>query len=323
MVEPLLAVDDLKIHFFTFHGVAKAVDGVTFDVRPGEALGLVGESGSGKSVTGMAVLRLIQPPGKVVGGDIRYCGRSLISLADKEMQAVRGRKISMIFQNPRTCLNPVMPLGEQIDRVYRKHTGSSADQAQERRLEMLNRVGIGDPLRFSNNYPHQVSGGMCQRAMIVMAMICEPELMIADEPTTGLDVTIQRQIMELMAEMRRRMNQTQILITHDLGVVAETCQRIVVMYASRVMEIAPTKELFRDPLHPYTAGLLSSIPRVDIDEQPVPLPGYVPNAIKRPSGCPFHPRCSRANDRCRVEQPALKPISDGRLVACHFGEASA
>lgn len=320
MASPLLSVDDLKIHFFTFRGIARAVDGVSFDVQQGEALGLVGESGSGKSVSGMAVLRLIQPPGKVVDGDIQYSGKSLLAMSEKEMLEVRGSKISMIFQNPRTCLNPVMTLGDQIDRVYRRHTGSSAAQALERRLEMLNRVGIGDPVRFSHNYPHQVSGGMCQRAMIVMAMICEPELMIADEPTTGLDVTIQRQIMELMAEMRQKMNQTQILITHDLGVVAETCDRIVVMYASRVMEVAPTQDLFQNPLHPYTIGLLNSIPRVDIDEQPTPLPGYVPNALKRPSGCPFHPRCSRATERCQVEQPSLKTVLAGRKVACHFVE---
>jgi oligopeptide transport system ATP-binding protein len=184
----------------------------------------------------------------------------------------------------------------------------------------LRRVGIGDPVRFSNNYPHQVSGGMCQRAMIVMAIICEPELIIADEPTTGLDVTIQRQIMELLAEVRQRMDETQILITHDLGVVAETCHRIVVMYASRIMEVSPTKELFSDPLHPYTIGLLESIPRVDIDEQPIPLPGYVPNALNRPPGCPFHPRCPIAQDICRVEQPDLLPVKDGRLAACHFVE---
>jgi oligopeptide/dipeptide ABC transporter ATP-binding protein len=320
MDEKLLNIQDLRIHFFTFRGVAKAVDGVSFEVQRGEAIGLVGESGSGKSVTGMAILKLIQPPGKVVSGDVVFEGKSLINLTEKEMQEVRGRKISMIFQNPRTCLNPVLTLGNQIDRVYRQHTRSTAAQASTHRLEMLSRVGIGDPIRFSNNYPHQVSGGMCQRAMIVMAIICEPQFIIADEPTTGLDVTIQRQIMELLAEMRHRMNETQILITHDLGVVAETCHRIVVMYASRVMEVSPTKELFSDPLHPYTIGLLNSIPRVDIDEQPVPLPGYVPNVLNLPSGCPFHPRCSRAQDLCRVEQPELLPLKDGRQVACHFVE---
>jgi oligopeptide transport system ATP-binding protein len=321
MATPLLSVEDLRIHFFTYRGVAKAVDGASFDVQSGESVGLVGESGSGKSVTGMAILRLVQPPGKVVSGDIRYGNKSLLKLSEKEMQEVRGSKISMIFQNPRTCLNPVMTLGAQVDRVYRKHTRSSAAEAKERRLEMLNRVGIGDPVRFSNNYPHQVSGGMCQRAMIVMAMICKPELMIADEPTTGLDVTIQRQIMVLMAEMRRDLNQTQILITHDLGVVAETCHRIVVMYASRIMEIATTKELFQNPRHPYTIGLLESIPKVNIDEQPVPLPGYVPSALKRPNGCPFHPRCNRAKDQCQMEQPELMAASPGRMIACHFMES--
>ncbi len=320
MVDPILRVKDLQIHFFTFRGVAKAVDGASFDVQRGESIGLVGESGSGKSVTGMAIMGLIQPPGKVVGGEIIYEGMPLLTIPEKEMQEVRGSKISMIFQNPRTCLNPVLTLGDQIDRVYRRHTKSSASEATARRMEMLSRVGIGDPVRFSNQYPHQVSGGMCQRAMIVMAIICEPQLVIADEPTTGLDVTIQRQIMELLAEIRERMNETQILITHDLGVVAETCQRIVVMYASRVMEVSPTRDLFSDPIHPYTIGLLESIPRVDIDEQPIPLPGYVPNALNRPAGCPFHPRCSRSQDLCRVEQPELLPVKDGRLAACHFVE---
>ena len=320
MSEPLLKVQDLKIHFSTFYGVAKAVDGISFDVQPGEALGLVGESGSGKSVTGLALLKLIQPPGKVVAGDIIFAGKSLMDYSEKEMLEIRGSKISMIFQNPRTCLNPVLKLGEQIDRVYLRHNNCTPAEAGEHRLDMLGKVGIGDPIRFSNNYPHQVSGGMCQRAMIVMAIICEPQMIIADEPTTGLDVTIQRQIMELLAEMRQRMDETQILITHDLGVVAETCQRIVVMYASRVMEISPTRDLFSDPLHPYTIGLLNSIPRVDIDENPIPLPGYVPNALNRPSGCPFHPRCSRSQDRCRVELPELEPVKNGRLAACFFVE---
>ncbi len=320
MADAILTVKDLKVHFFTFRGVAKAVDGATFDVHQGESLGLVGESGSGKSVTGMAIMGLIQPPGKVVGGEIRFQDTSLLEIPEKEMQEVRGSKISMIFQNPRTCLNPVLTLGDQIDRVYRRHIKSSASEAAERRLEMLSRVGIGDPARFSSQYPHQVSGGMCQRAMIVMAIICEPLLVIADEPTTGLDVTIQRQIMELLAEIRQRMNETQILITHDLGVVAETCQRIVVMYASRVMEVSPTMDLFSNPIHPYTIGLLESIPRVDIDEQPIPLPGYVPNALNRPAGCPFHPRCSKAQELCRAEQPELLPVKNGRLAACHFVE---
>jgi oligopeptide/dipeptide ABC transporter ATP-binding protein len=320
MVENILRVKDLKIHFFTHRGVVKAVDGVSFDVKRGEAIGLVGESGSGKSVTGMGILRLIQSPGKIIAGNIFYEEESLLDLTESRMKEVRGKKISMIFQNPRTCLNPVLTLGDQIDRVYRQHSGSSASEARDIRAEMLKKVGIGDPIRFSNNYPHQVSGGMCQRAMIVMAIICEPQLMIADEPTTGLDVTIQRQIMEVLAELRHRMNETQIIITHDLGVVAETCNRVVVMYASLIMEIATTEQLFGSPLHPYTIGLLNSIPRVDIDDLPTPLRGYVPNALNRPLGCPFHPRCYLAEDICRIEQPKLRPIKDGRFAACHFVE---
>ena len=320
MTDTLLSISDLKIHFFTFRGVVKAVDGISFDVRRGEALGLVGESGSGKSVTGMAILRLIQPPGKIVCGDISYDKRSLLKLSENEMAHVRGSQISMIFQNPRTCLNPVLPLGQQVDRVYRQHTNCSASQARDRRLEMFHQVGIGDPIAFSRSYPHQVSGGMCQRAMIVMAIICEPNLIIADEPTTGLDVTIQRQIMDLLKDMRQRITATQILITHDLGVVAETCNRIVVMYASRIMEIAPSIDLYTNPRHPYTIGLLNSIPRVDADEEPIPLPGYVPNALNRPKGCPFHPRCFKVQEICRQEQPELMSVGEDRLAACHFVE---
>jgi oligopeptide/dipeptide ABC transporter ATP-binding protein len=318
MGESILDVKDLKVYFFTFRGIAKAVDGISFDVKSGEALGLVGESGSGKSVTGMATLQLIQPPGRIVSGDIVFKGEKMIGMDERQLRSIRGSKISMIFQNPRTCLNPVMTIGEQIDRIYRQHTGCSPKAAQERRMDMLNRVGIGDPNRFSRNYPHQVSGGMCQRAMIVMAIICEPELIIADEPTTGLDVTIQRQIMELLGEMRQRIDATQILITHDLGVVAETCDRIVVMYASRLMELASAKSLFSRPLHPYTFGLLKSIPRVDVDDEPIPIPGYVPNAYSRPFGCPFHPRCSFVKEECTQVEPEFRMIEPDHWVACHY-----
>ena len=318
MADAILRIEELKIHFHTFRGVAKAVDGISFDVLGGEALGLVGESGSGKSVTGMSVLGLIQPPGKIVNGDILYKKNSLLSMPEKELRNLRGSKISMIFQNPRTCLNPVLTIGEQIDRVYRQHMGVSKDAVAEKRYEMLEKVGIGDPQRFSNNYPHQVSGGMCQRAMIVMAIICQPDLIIADEPTTGLDVTIQRQIMELLRNMRRTIGATQVLITHDLGVVAETCNRIVVMYASLLMEIASAADLFSRPSHPYTIGLLKSIPRVDVDDEPIPMPGYVPNAYSRPFGCPFHPRCPFTQDICTQSQPELLEIESGHFVACHL-----
>jgi oligopeptide/dipeptide ABC transporter ATP-binding protein len=318
VTEVLLSIKDIRVHFYTFRGVARAVDGVSFEVFRGESLGLVGESGSGKSVTGMSILRLIQPPGKIISGEIIYKGESILDLPEQDMLHIRGSKISMIFQNPRTCLNPVMTLGEQMDRVYRYHTGCNPQSTKEHREEMLRRVGIADPPSFSRSYPHQVSGGMCQRAMIVMAMICEPELVIADEPTTALDVTIQRQILELMSEIRERMHATQILITHDLGVVAESCDRIVVMYASRVMEVASTQALFASPLHPYTQGLLASMPRVDIDKEPIPLKGYVPNAMNIPEGCPFHPRCSLAQELCWQTRPELRPVGIDRLVACHF-----
>ncbi len=318
MDDTLLAIQDVKVHFHTFWGVAKAVDGISFTVSRGKVLGLVGESGSGKSVTGMAILRLIQPPGKIVGGDILFEGKSILALSEDELRALRGAKISMIFQNPRTCLNPVLTIGEQIDRVYLHHFHTSRNEAREKRLEMLQRVGIGDPIRFSKSYPHQVSGGMCQRAMIVMALICNPELIIADEPTTGLDVTIQKQILELLDEMRRNLNTTQILITHDMGVVAETCEHTVVLYAGKVMEIAPTHELFASPSHPYTLGLLKSIPRLDVEEEPAVLPGYVPSAIHRPTGCPFHPRCQQMEEICQQEMPQLVEISPGHFTACHF-----
>ena len=318
-MEPvLLSLQDLKAHFFTFRGVVRAVDGITFDVQRGEALGLVGESGSGKTVTGMSILRLIQPPGRIVGGDILFKGRSILELAESEMQALRGRQISMIFQNPRTALNPVLRVGEQIDRVYRQHTACAASEARDRRLEMLARVSIGQPESFSRQYPHHLSGGMCQRAMIVMALICNPELVIADEPTTGLDVTIQRQIMELLAEMRQHTQATQILITHDLGLVAETCDRVVVMYASLIMEVAETRELFSQPSHPYTQGLLHSVPRLDVEYDPAVMPGNVPSASQQPSGCPFHPRCPIAETICHEVRPDLLPIADGHLAACHL-----
>lgn len=319
-MDALLAIRNVSIYFHTFWGIAKAVDGISFEVSRGSVLGLVGESGSGKSVTGMAILRLIQPPGRIMSGDILFEDKSILALSEAELRAIRGGKISMIFQNPRTCLNPVLSIGEQIDRVYRQHSNASRREARERRLEMLQKVGIGDPIRFSNNYPHQISGGMCQRAMIVMALICNPSLVIADEPTTGLDVTIQKQILELLGEMRSNLNTTQILITHDLGVVAETCDHVVVLYAGKVMEIASTRELFAKPSHPYTLGLLKSIPRLDLEVEPIVLPGYVPSAINRPSGCPFHPRCYLAEPICKQDMPEMVEISPGHLTACHFSE---
>jgi oligopeptide/dipeptide ABC transporter ATP-binding protein len=316
----LLKIRDLKTYFFIFRGTVRAIDGVSFDVFRGEALGLVGESGSGKTVTGLSILRLVQPPGRIVAGDIQLNGQSLLALSEPQMQDLRGSQISMIFQNPRTALNPVMRIGDQIDRVYRQHTGCSTAEARDRRLAMLRRVSIGQPETFSRQYPHQISGGMCQRAMIVMALVCKPELIIADEPTTGLDVTIQRQIMELLAEMREQLHATQILITHDLGVVAETCDRVVVMYASLVMEVAPTEKLFSQPAHPYTLGLLKSVPRLDVDYDPAVMPGNVPRAAHHPTGCPFHPRCPLAQDVCRKEAPNMVSVSDNHIAACHFVE---
>lgn len=318
MPETVLKVRNLKTHFHTFRGLVRAVDGISFDVYRGEALGLVGESGSGKTVTGLSILRLVPSPGTIVDGELLFRDTSLLALSEKDMRTIRGRKISMIFQNPRTALNPVLSVGEQIDRVYRTHTHCSARQARERRKEMLERVCIGQPKAFSMHYPHELSGGMCQRVMIVMALMCQPEIIIADEPTTGLDVTIQRQIIELLSEMRSSIVASQILVTHDLGLVAETCNRVVVMYASRIMEIATVQDLFASPAHPYTQGLIQSAPRLDKDVDPVVMPGYVPSAAKRPSGCPFHPRCLQAKDICREEEPAMKSIHADHTVACHL-----
>lgn len=318
MADALVSINNLKVHFFTFRGVAKAVDGISFDVQNGKCIGLVGESGSGKSVTGMAILGLIQPPGKITRGKIKFHGTDLVPLPVKALQGIRGTKISMIFQNPRTCLNPLYTIGEQIDRVYCEHFPTEIDKVKDLRLDMLAKVGIGDPISFSKCYPHEVSGGMCQRAMIVMALICQPELVIADEPTTGLDVTVQKQIIDLLVEMRFRINATQILITHDMGVVAESCDEIVVLYSGKVMEIAKVNEIFNNPQHPYTRGLLESIPRMDLDEAPRPLPGYVPNAIDRPVGCPFQPRCNLAERVCQKEEPEIVIDSNGHQVACHL-----
>ena len=317
----LLEVVDLRTYFYTFRGVVRAVDGISFTVNEGESVGLVGESGSGKTVTGMSILNLIQAPGRIVQGQIIFSGQELTRLPESELQKIRGKKISAIFQNPRTALNPLMKVGDLIDRVYRHHTGASKSDAKQRRMEILERIAISEPERFSERYPHQLSGGMCQRVFIGMALMCNPELVIADEPTTGLDVTVQKQILSLLTEERQRINAAQILITHDLGIVAENCSRVIVLYGGKIMEIASTLDLFGSPLHPYTKGLLASISRLDIDDKPKILPGLVPNPLDIPSGCPFHPRCYRREDKCMTMEPILRIINTNRQVACHFYDA--
>ena len=318
-MQPLLEVRDLRTYFHLRTTTIKAVDGVSFRMAPGEMVGLVGESGSGKSVTALSILRLIQAPGKIEAGQILFQGRDLLTQPEAEMnRAIRGQAISMVFQNPRSCLNPVLRVGTQIARVHRLHKGSDPRQAKERALEFLRLVQIPDPARVMERYPHQLSGGMCQRVMIAMALICEPALVIADEPTTGLDVTVQGQILELMRDLRRQTDAAQLLITHDLGVVAETCDRIVVMYGGKVMEVGSVHAVFRQAQHPYTAALLKSVPDVRKDFRTTTIPGSVPDPRNFPSGCRFHPRCSQCMQMCCRQEPSLVDGGEGRQVACHL-----
>ena len=321
---PLLEVTDLACHFFTLDGVVRAVDGVSFGVRRGETLGIVGESGCGKSVTALSVLRLLQKgTGRIVGGSVRFEGRELTTLSDEAIKELRGHRISMIFQEPMTSLNPVLTIGVQIAENVVRHLKLGWRDAMDRAVEMLRLVRVPDAERRVHDYPHQLSGGMRQRVMIAIALSCDPQLLIADEPTTALDVTIQAQILELMVELKEKTGTAIMMITHDLGVVAETTQRVMVMYAGRKVEEAPVGELFANPLHPYTIGLMRARPRLDVDAEETgrrprlqEIPGIVP-ALNRPIvGCAFAPRCALATDRCRVERPELEMRPGGHLVAC-------
>jgi oligopeptide/dipeptide ABC transporter ATP-binding protein len=310
MTEPLLRVRDLKTYFVTDRGAgtARAVDGVSFDLQPGETLGIVGESGCGKTVTSLSILRLIpEPPGHIRPGSyIEFEGRNLLSLAPKELRAIRGNRIAMIFQEPMTSLNPVLTIGDQVAEAAIVHQRLSRRAARARAIEMLQQVGIPDPGSRVDDYPHQLSGGMRQRVMIAMALICHPQILIADEPTTALDVTIQAQILELLARLQQQLGMAVLLITHDLGVVAGSADRVVVMYAGQVVESAPTPELFARPRHPYTEGLMASIPRLDRPRERLhSIPGSVPAATAWPAGCRFHPRCPFAWEKCRTEEPPL------------------
>lgn len=327
--EVLLAVNNLKTYFNTDDGVVKSVDGVTFHIKKGETLAVVGESGSGKSVTSLTVMRLIpMPPGQIAGGEILFTGkdgvqRNLVNVSEAEMRRIRGNDISMIFQEPMTSLNPVFTVGDQIAEVVRLHRRASRTAARARALEMLRLVRVADPEQRLDAYPHQLSGGMRQRVMIAMALACDPDLVIADEPTTALDVTIQAQILELLDDLRHRLGTAILLITHDLGVVAETCDDVAVMYAGRIVEQAPAAELFSRPLHPYTIGLLAARP--DADRRGTgpltTIPGMVPPPQEFPSGCRFHPRCGHAQQpRCDGEVPPLRELSPGHFVRCHYAE---
>jgi peptide/nickel transport system ATP-binding protein len=324
----LLEVENLQTHFRTPEGINRAVDGVSFHVDEGETLAIVGESGCGKSVTAMSLMRLIpEPPGKISGA-IRFRGKDLLKLSDAEMRDIRGNDISMIFQEPMTSLNPVLTVGRQIRETLRLHQGLDKEAAEARAIEMLTLVGIPEPARRVRQYPHQLSGGMRQRVMIAISLACSPKLLIADEPTTALDVTIQAQILQLMLDLKRRVGAAVILITHDLGVVAEVAERVMVMYAGRKVEEAPVAELFRAPLHPYTRGLLGAVPRLGSSltgaaRRLAEIPGQVPGLKQRIEGCAFAGRCSLATDLCREVAPGLEEKSSHHLAACHFAPKKA
>jgi oligopeptide/dipeptide ABC transporter ATP-binding protein len=317
----LLRIEGLKTYFHTDDGTAKAVDGVNYAIKPGETLGVVGESGSGKSVTALSILQLLpMPPGKFEGGRILFRGEDLLSAGEERLREIRGNEIAMIFQEPMTALNPVFTVGNQIAETVRLHQGLDADAARERSIEMLRRVGIPAPEKRVDEYPHQLSGGMRQRVMIAMAMACDPSLLIADEPTTALDVTIQAQILDLIKELQEEAGMSVLLITHDLGVVAETAHHVAVMYAGRVVEYASADDIFDRPRHPYTIGLMRSLPDLAVaGERLTTIPGIVPSATNFPSGCRFRTRCPLATDRCTSEVPALEPVEAGsaHTSACH------
>ncbi|HKA42354.1 MAG TPA: ABC transporter ATP-binding protein [Burkholderiales bacterium] len=320
--QPLLEVEGLKTYFYTRDGVVRAVDGVSFAVYPGETLAIVGESGCGKSVTSLSILRLIaSPPGRIIAGRITFEGRDLPSLTEEEMRKVRGNEISMIFQEPMTSLNPVLTVGRQIAEALTLHRALSRTEAMERAVELVKLVNIPEPARRVTQYPHQLSGGTRQRVMIAMALACNPRLLIADEPTTALDVTIQAQILDLMRNLKARTGTAIVLITHDLGVVAEMAQRVLVMYAGRKVEEAPVGALFAQPHHPYTRGLLASIPRLGagggaMRRRLAEIPGVVPSLQEETRGCVFAPRCAYATQRCLKEYPPLERKGAGHLVAC-------
>ncbi|WP_066504082.1 ABC transporter ATP-binding protein [Abyssisolibacter fermentans] len=313
----LLQVKNLKTQFKLKKGLVNAVDGVDFDIDKGEVVALVGESGSGKSVTSLSVMGLVpNPPGKIIDGEILFNGENLLKKSKRQMQDIRGNRISMIFQEPMTSLNPVFSVGKQISEALIRHKNMKKKEALKKSIEMLKLVGIPSPEERVNSYPHQLSGGMRQRVMIAIALSCSPELLIADEPTTALDVTIQAQILDLMVKLKNELNTSILLITHDLGVVAETADRVVVMYCGKVVEKGTVNEIFENPLHPYTQGLLSSIPKIDekVDKLFI-IPGMVPNPLEMPKGCAFSTRCSKCMDICKEKRPPLKEV-DNRQVRC-------
>ncbi len=325
MTEALLQVKNLATHFYTEEGVVKSVQDVSFEVKPGEVLGVVGESGCGKSVTSMSILRLIQQPqGKIVGGQIMFNGQNLLDLTEEQMRKIRGNKISLISQDPMTSLNPVLTIGEQIMEAIILHQGKNRKEAHDKAIEMLRLVGIPSPEQRVDQYPHEFSGGMRQRAIIAMALSCEPQLLIADEPTTALDVTIQAQILDLMREIKTKRNAAIVLITHDLGVVAEMCNNVAVMYAGKVVEYTDVFSLFKNPQHPYTIGLLNSIPKIDVAQERLePIDGQPPSLVNLPRGCSFAPRCKEVQAICHTKEPGLTTVETGHQVRCLLREGKA
>ncbi len=325
----LLTIRNLQTHFFTRDGIARAVDGVSLEVPRRQTIALVGESGCGKSLTALSILRLVPPPGRVIAGEILLEGRNLLSLDERAMRAIRGDRVAMVFQEPMTSLNPVLSVGAQIAEALRLHRNLRGRAARDRGIALLRHVGIPAPERRVRAFPHQMSGGMRQRVMIAMALACEPDLLIADEPTTALDVTIQAQIMALLRQLQQQSGMSVLLITHDLGIVAGAADAVCVMYAGRIVERGPTRDLLAEPRHPYTQALLRSVPRLDANPSGkrarlAVIPGEVPRPLHRPSGCAFHPRCAaaRGNPRCRTETPELVAISPTRACACHHVRAA-
>ncbi|NLY10922.1 MAG: ABC transporter ATP-binding protein [Firmicutes bacterium] len=317
MTSPLLVVKNLKTYFFTNEVVVKAVDGIDFELAKGGALGIVGESGSGKSVTSLSIIGLVHSPGRVVDGKIIFEGRNLLDLSEAELQRIRGKEIAMVFQEPMTSLNPVFTIGNQISEALIIHQKMSKKEAQERAVELLNMVGIPDAQKRVNDYPHQLSGGMRQRVMIAMAVSCNPKLLIADEPTTALDVTIQRQILDLLRRISEEFGTAIMLITHNLGIIAEFVNQVAVMYLGKIVEYTDTVTLFANPSHPYTIGLLESMPRLDVSRKRLKtIPGTVPPPEEVPSGCAFHPRCEFRKEVCQQKTPSLFTVGDGHKVAC-------
>jgi oligopeptide/dipeptide ABC transporter ATP-binding protein len=315
-VGDVLRIEELSVHFDTDEGAVQALDGASLAIRPREVVGLVGESGSGKSVTALAVLRLLRPPARIVGGRIHFAGRDLLHLSEEDMRRVRGSQISMVFQSPRTSLNPVLPVGTQIERLLVLHGGAVRRQARARMLAMLEEAGIGEPDRRARQYAHQLSGGMCQRVMIAMALATNPRLLIADEPTTGLDVSIAAQILDLLRDLGGRTGAAILLITHDLGVVAGLCDRVVVMHAGQTVEWSSARDLFRAPAHPYTRALMRAVPRVDRPVAMQPIPGAVPSLAEPPPGCRFGPRCDLVREECRQRRPPARIVGPDHAAAC-------